>query len=350
MKGRLSVVLLLTVVCTVAALWGMAPSRLIMELRGLSPLAVLGVLLLYTGNFVLRAVRFRLLVPTPVPWMAMGSVVGVGFLAITVIPLRLGEFFRPYLLAERHGVPFGAGLAAVVAERILDLMALLLCCFVVAWGVVFPVRLQIGGLDVLAAGQTVVGMSAVMGLMLLGGVAWRGTQAVDGLVRRVPTHRSTLAERIQRNGYAFVEGISLLHARPGVTGAAVGMTALMWAFSAAGLMTMLWGAGVVHLSVAEMVGAWTVTVSATIALPTPASVGSFELGGAGALVALGLDADLARAVLVGLHAVTLLHTVMVGGVFLVLEGWSLRGLTRASQEALEDVSGAVGSARFGPNP
>ena len=50
------------------------------------------------------------------------------------------------------------------------------------------------------------------------------------------------------------------------------------------------------------------------------------------------------------HAVTLLHTVMVGGVFLVLEGWSLRGLTRASQEALEDVSGSVGSDRFGPNP
>lgn len=52
------------------------------------------------------------------------SITSVGFMLINILPFRLGEFVRPYLLFEREEVPFGSGLATVLVERVLDVMAL----------------------------------------------------------------------------------------------------------------------------------------------------------------------------------------------------------------------------------
>ena len=338
MRYRLLIVVVATTFCTVIALQGLGLRRLAAEWMALHPMTVPGVLVLYTANFLLRAARFRCLVTQPVSWGAMLSVVGVGFLAITVIPLRLGELVRPYLLAERHGVPFGAGLAAVVAERVLDLVALLVCCLVVAWGVAFPVGLRVGGVDVLAAAQTGVGAVAAVGLMAIAALALRGARVVTMLAEFFGGRRPRLGRWIQHNGEAFVAGVGVVLSRPWITVYTGVMTLLMWMFSVGGLGAMSWGVGLDHLSVGEILGAWTVTVTTAVVVPTPASMGSFEFGGVGALVGLGVERELAQTVIVALHAVTLLHTVAVGVAFLLLTGGSLRSLARASQDAAVDAA------------
>ena len=77
------------------------------------------------GTLFLRVLRFRLLLDHPVDNRGMLGVTAIGFLAINVVPLRMGEFVRPFLLAERHGSPFGLALAALFMERLLDLSALM---------------------------------------------------------------------------------------------------------------------------------------------------------------------------------------------------------------------------------
>ena len=44
----------------------------------------------------------------------------VGFLAITLFPLRLGEFIRPLLLRRREQIAFSTGIATIAVERVLD--------------------------------------------------------------------------------------------------------------------------------------------------------------------------------------------------------------------------------------
>lgn len=68
-----------------------------------------------------RTVRWALLVmPLGTPSRkAVFSAASVGIPAAMFLPLRLGEFVRPVMIA-RAGVPFAGGLASVVVERVAD--------------------------------------------------------------------------------------------------------------------------------------------------------------------------------------------------------------------------------------
>lgn len=52
--------------------------------------------------------------------MTVHRVCTVGFTAIILLPLRLGELVRPYLLARRTELPMSSVLATAVVERVLD--------------------------------------------------------------------------------------------------------------------------------------------------------------------------------------------------------------------------------------
>ncbi|MBJ96276.1 MAG: hypothetical protein CMP23_17580 [Rickettsiales bacterium] len=74
-----------------------------------------------------RSIRWGLLVQATDPqvgFRAYFSICSVGFFLINVLPFRLGELVRPYLLFEREDVEFGSGVATVVVERVLDIAAL----------------------------------------------------------------------------------------------------------------------------------------------------------------------------------------------------------------------------------
>lgn len=85
-------------------------------------LAHLGVLLLIQ---LLRTVRWGLLV-APVkrlPFKRLLAIASVGFMALVMLPLRLGEFARPYLVREPGRVSGSAAMVSIVLERILDGLA-----------------------------------------------------------------------------------------------------------------------------------------------------------------------------------------------------------------------------------
>lgn len=74
------------------------------------------------------------------------SALMVGYFGNTVLPLRIGEFMRAYVIAKHAKVPISTGLATVVVERIIDVLMLLL---VLGFSIVFfpniPDWLRTGG-------------------------------------------------------------------------------------------------------------------------------------------------------------------------------------------------------------
>jgi glycosyltransferase 2 family protein len=54
------------------------------------------------------------------------SVTCVGFLAISVIPARLGELARPFLISRKSSVKMSSGLGTVAMERVLDFLSILI--------------------------------------------------------------------------------------------------------------------------------------------------------------------------------------------------------------------------------
>jgi len=79
-------------------------------------------LALYLLTHAVRATRWRFLI-APVKRIPMREVIAlnwVGFFAIFVFPLRLGELARTALTKTRQGVPVSVGLGTVAVERVLD--------------------------------------------------------------------------------------------------------------------------------------------------------------------------------------------------------------------------------------
>ncbi|MEM6925686.1 MAG: lysylphosphatidylglycerol synthase domain-containing protein, partial [Myxococcota bacterium] len=114
---------------------------------------LLGVCGLLAINHVARSLRLQALVRAPVAAWDLLRISAVSFLAIQVLPLRLGEFVRPQLLV-RHGVSFGEGVGAVAVDRILDVLMLLGFLALVAFAVPLPAgAIEVGGVDLVAAGQ-----------------------------------------------------------------------------------------------------------------------------------------------------------------------------------------------------
>src|SRR5206468_1137111 len=76
---------------------------------------------------VFRVLRWGLLL-TPVrprvPFRPMFSAVILGFMTTLLVPGRVGELVRPALLSAREDLPLGPCLGTVVADRLLDGVAI----------------------------------------------------------------------------------------------------------------------------------------------------------------------------------------------------------------------------------
>ena len=72
--------------------------------------------------FVLRALRWRYLL-LPTARIGFGSLFGsmmIGFMALNILPLRLGEFIRAWMLGRQEGISKSQVFATIVVERVFD--------------------------------------------------------------------------------------------------------------------------------------------------------------------------------------------------------------------------------------
>lgn len=284
------------------------------------------------GTLILRVFRFRLLLDHPVDNRAMLGVTAIGFLAINVVPLRMGEFVRPYLLAERHGAPFGLALAALFVERLLDLSALMVLLAIVGGFVDLPpTGMRVGDLDLLVAGQRAAGLAVSGGLVGIVALAVAGPPGVAFASRLAGRVSPRLGEMVERLGGRFVQGFRALGANPAKAVAAVALTAALWATTIGVVACGLAGMPGLRADAAAAGTTWGATMTAMALVPTPGFVGSFEAGAVAGMTVVGIPADPARAFAVLLHGAMLGFTVVCGVIALLVEGISLIHVVRESR-------------------
>jgi len=97
------------------------------ELRNKSYEFLLPVAAVFILTQIIRSLRWGVLL-SPIKAInqrALFPITSVGFMAIIVAPMRLGEIVRPYLINVKQSVPLGSGIATIFIERIMDLLMLL---------------------------------------------------------------------------------------------------------------------------------------------------------------------------------------------------------------------------------
>jgi uncharacterized protein (TIRG00374 family) len=120
-QGVLS--LIVGTVCVVYALHGMDGHAVLHAMGSLGPRAVGLYVLTLVVTHLFRTLRWEYLLRalgTSLPFRRLLPISSAGFMAILALPVRLGEFVRPYLVARERHVRMSTMVGAVAVERIVD--------------------------------------------------------------------------------------------------------------------------------------------------------------------------------------------------------------------------------------
>jgi len=304
------------------------------------PLGILGYLL---GHRI-RGRRLARLVSREAT-LTTGSathVVVVGYAVNNLLPARLGELARAWMLVERSGLSVVQSLTVTLVERLLDAFVLL-AFFGVATLMMPASTLQIVELRV------ALGLLGIATVALGVGVLAPGP--VLGLVSRAANRWAPRAhDAITRRAFAALSGLAYLR-RPRQALEILGLSVLVWSCEASLYLLMLPAFG---LALKPVVAAFAMaSTNLAILLPsTPGFIGPFHFFCMRALVTAGTPREVAFDYAVLLHAAFYVPITVWGGAVLASQGLSIGralALSRVAR-ALPAASSAVTAAPWRAEP
>ena len=273
------------------------------RLGGFGWWALFAALGLALANYTIRFLRWQLYLRRQLVRVPLGSsalVFGAG-LSLSITPAKLGELVKSYLLVELHDIPATLTAPIVVAERVTDLIALLV--------------LAVIGVAAYGMGTTIVaiaGVAIAIGLVLL---AWpRPTRALIDLVTQ-PAVLRRLREPLQQ----MYIGLALL-CRPAVLVPATLIAIPAWACECVGfaLIVNAFPGAHVDLGLAMVIYAATTIAGALSFLPGGLGVTEGAMTAMLVTAATGVDKALAFDATLLTRLATLWFAVGIGLVLLAI--------------------------------
>ena len=123
------------------------------------------VVIIYLSSFILRSWRWGTILRPVKPGIGFGrlfSTIIIGWTTNNLLPARVGELVRAYLIGKRESISKSASLATIVVERILDSFILLIFFFASMLLLSNPLETLNFGLYVLAAFIVILAILAFM--------------------------------------------------------------------------------------------------------------------------------------------------------------------------------------------
>ena len=299
---------ILVLVLLVVSLPGFRLDRLPGLILGANPLLLLAALLAYYAGFPLRGLRWRLILrtaSTEVSTRDSTEIIFISWLVNCVVPAKLGDIYRAWLLRLNFAVSLSRTLGTVFIERIFDLFAIVLLGLAAGfWSFRSGMPREV---------QIIFGLGfGVVVLLALGLFTLRnfGRRLMD--VFPVPARVVELYER-------FEEGVFGIGRRQiPVLGF---LTVCIWATEAARLYLVVLALGFSDVRLG-MSGAAFVAFAASLltAIPlTPAGLGFVEGAVVGLLTAVyHVPSDQALAITIVDRAISVLSVVALGSLVYVL--------------------------------
>jgi uncharacterized membrane protein YbhN (UPF0104 family) len=256
----------------------------------------------------------------------------IGFAANTVLPLRAGEFIRPYLLARRESLSVPATVTTILLERLLDLATVLTLfgLFILFFD---------PGLDAvdrtaysLVKGAGLVSAAGAFGaLLVLALNAVRPTlthRLIDVCLRYVPVRfRTGLGGLV----YGLLDGLAITR-DPARLAQVIALSFPLWLSIASGI----WLAMVAFHMTIPFTGSFLVMALLVVgvAAPTPGAVGGFHaMFRLGTAVFYGVANDRAVGAALVLHAASFVPVTLLGGLFMIQDGLNLSRVRSLGDEA-----------------
>lgn len=295
------------------------------------------------ASIALRSWRWRLMLRTlceSVPQVAAWKFYNVGFAVNTLMPGRLGELLRPYLISRDQGISFSSSFGTVVTERIFDLLVVLLLLGSIFF---FPDVLgshEEGSLSaMIVASIKVVGfiafiiaVASAIFLVLLKYNAMGARGFVLFLFRPFPSWVSDKAGSLLNK---FYDGIVPIRGKRELA-LLIGSSVANWLLITANVYLALIAFGIVapfyycFLLVA--------VVALGVTVPTPASAGPYHAAAVMVVGHLwGFPLDLVRSYAIVMHLITFSPFVLFGSYYLIRGKIGVFGTAYKAEQAKSNI-------------
>lgn len=338
-RVRLVAGVVLTIIFLWLALRNVDIAQVQEALRNANYAFLLPAILCSTAGYALRTLRWeRILAPTKrVPFGRLFPVLMTGFAANNLLPARIGEFVRAYLLGSREGVSRSLALATIVVERVCD--GLTLIALMTATLALFPLPVDDPRLHLVELSATAIFGVATLGLIALILCPGPLLRLAKLLLRPFPR---ALAVGVERLLLSFIQGLDALRS-PAALARIAGLSLLVWTLEGASFAFMML-AFPFGLAPGEWLAAAAfllIFVNLGIMIPSaPGYIGTYQFFATLALGAFQVPAALAVGLSLVAHAAQ--YTLVTGLGLLCL--WRL-GLTPGRLGGLATLRQAEGRYR-----
>ena len=279
--------------------------QLTSALRSANWLLILPAIGLYFIGVLTRSARWGLLLPEhSIKTRTLFATLVVGFTVNNLLPLRIGEVARAYLLARWCSVAVAATVASLVVERVLDglSLAVLLLLALLMIPSAPPYLWAVGGF---------AGAGFLAGAVILALAAWRSSalSAVAEFIARWLPARARAG--VTGSANKFARSLALVHS-PLRLVALLALSLLAWGFELGLFFVLMFSVGVFgSYPQALLVGS--AANFATLLPSSPGYAGTFDAALTKvAQDSLGISAGLAGAYDIIVHASLFLPVVLVG--------------------------------------
>ncbi|MCF6150492.1 MAG: flippase-like domain-containing protein [Candidatus Kuenenia sp.] len=310
------------------------------------PATILAILL-----YVIRAFRWQGLLShiKPISALNLLSITSIGFMANNILPARVGEILRPFLLYKKENIKFSTSFATVVVERIFDMLGLII--FVVATLFLLPNPDSIShspSFAVVSEEAATTGQSVIPSLK-----KWTGVFAAFGgitvislflIVTKPLFFKNILSascfflphnlkDKVFGLYDSFVFGLKILENKLKTVWILI-LSLVVWLIGGIEIYTL----GFAFNLQLPFVGACLVAVciALAVALPqAPGYIGVFHIAVLKSLHIFGIDTTLAQSYAIILWAISIFPSTIMGFFFLWKEGIAFREVVKLEEEISE---------------
>jgi uncharacterized protein (TIRG00374 family) len=264
---------------------------------------------------VVRAFFWRTLLQNKATYYDAFITINEGYLLNNILPFRLGEIGRAFLLGRKAKLDFWQVIPSILIERALDLA--------VAVGIFVSTLPFVIGIAWAKEAATITGILVLVGLGVIYILA-HNRQRVLGWIDRAGARWSLVKKLAGRRVIAFFDGLEII-TDGRLFLRALGWEALDWLVSI-GQYYLFLRAFFPDPSLLWVIFALGVGSLGIAAPSSPGAIGVYEAALVGALMAFGVDAAPATAFALSVHISAYVITGLFGGYGLYKDGESLSSL------------------------
>ncbi|MFQ5340835.1 MAG: lysylphosphatidylglycerol synthase transmembrane domain-containing protein [Anaerolineae bacterium] len=270
-----------------------------------NPLLYAAAIVVYYSSFAARGYRWRrLLHNAEVDWDSIPRVrdlveiIYLSWFANSIVPAKLGDLYRGYLLKKDSGISFSLSMGTIVAERLLDFVVLV-TLMGVAGLISFRGRLPQQIIQLLAGAFAIV-VAVIIGLLFL-------QRFSDAIGRRLPDRAGDLYTRFSAAMLLSFQRFPELLA----------YTVTAWACESARVWFVILALGV-SLPVSMVIFLGLLAALLTTLPLTPGGLGFAEAGLTGVLILYGVNQEMAGSIALLDRTISFLSLLIGGSVVYLL--------------------------------